>query len=216
MIIQSKAIVIKSFPYGDSSLISRVLIENGQKLSIMIKGAKSLKSNKTALFQSLNLIQMNYYHKDNRDMQLFKEGNLLDNFSTVKKTFESMKFGLCMIDIIDKALPKDYEDKFMFDILYQCLVQMDNNKDYKMVFVFFLLLFSHHNGYSVKELEIDVLEDNDISKIFTQSDIAQNQYEKLLHSMNQSNTDDLIQQLLLFIRTHIPEIKNVKSLKFVN
>ena len=104
----------------------------------------------------------------------------------------------------------------MFDIVYQCLVQIDNNKDYKMVFVFFLLLFSHHNGYSVKELEIDVLEDNDISKIFTQSDVAQNQYEKLLHSMNQSNTDDLIQQLLLFIRTHIPEIKNVKSLKFVN
>ena len=28
--------------------------------------------------------------------------------------------------------------------------------------------------------------------------------------------NDLINQLLLFIRMHIPEIKNVKSLKFVN
>ena len=215
MIIQSKALVIKSFPYGETSLISRVLLESGHKLSIMIKGAKSLKSNKTALFQSLNLIQMHYYHKDNREMQLFKEGHLIDSFSNVKKTFESMKYGLCMIDIIDKALPKDYEDKLMFDILYKCLNKI-NNKDYKIMFVCFLLLFSHHNGYSVKELEVDFLDDNDINKIFTQSDINQNQYQKLFESMNQDSMDDLINQLLLFIRTHIPEIKNVKSLKFVN
>ena len=41
MIIQSKALVIKSFPYGETSLISRVLLESGHKLSIMIKGAKA-------------------------------------------------------------------------------------------------------------------------------------------------------------------------------
>jgi len=158
---------------------------------------------------------MHYYHKDNREMQLFKEGHLIDSFSNVKKTFESMKYGLCMIDIIDKALPKDYEDKLMFDILYKCLNKI-NNKDYKIMFVFFLLLFSHHNGYSVKELEVDFLDDNDINKIFTQSDINQNQYQKLFESINQDSMDDLINQLLLFIRTHIPEIKNVKSLKFVN
>ena len=200
MIIQSKAIVIKSFPYGETSLISRVLIDNGQKLSVMIKGAKSLKSNKTALFQSLNLIQMHYYHKDNREMQLFKEGHLIDSFSNVKKTFESMKYGLCMIDIIDKALPKNYEDKFMFEILYKCLNKMNNNENYKMMFIFFLLLFSHHNGYSIKELEVDFLEDNDITKIFNQSDVNQNQYVKLFKSMNKTSMDDLIHQLLLFIR----------------
>ena len=91
MIIKSKAIVIKAFPYGETSLISRVLIDNGQKLSIMIKGAKSLKSNKTALFQSMNLIHMTYYHKENREMQLFKEGHLIDSFPHIKKAFESMK-----------------------------------------------------------------------------------------------------------------------------
>ena len=52
--------------------------------------------------------------------------------------------------------------------------------------------------------------------IFNQSDSNNAQYSKLFKSMNQNNNDDLIQQLLLFIRTHIPEIKNVKSLKFVN
>ena len=85
MIIKSKAIVIKSFSYGESSLISRVLIDNGQKLSLIIKGAKSLKSNKSALFQSLNFIEIQYYQKDNREIQLFKEGYLIKSFRNVKK-----------------------------------------------------------------------------------------------------------------------------------
>ena len=216
MIIKSKAIVIKSFSYGETSLISRLILDSGQKLSLMIKGAKSLKSNKTALFQSLNFISMDYYNKENRDIQLFKEGVLIDGFQGVKKTFESIKYGLCMIDIIDKALPKDYQDKFMFEILYKCLNKTNNNEDYKIMFIFFLLLFSHHNGYSIKELEVDFLEDNDVTKIFNQSDVNQNQYAKLFKSMNKTSMDDLIHQLLLFIRTHIPEIRNVKSLKFIN
>ena len=85
MIIKAKAIVIKSFSYGETSLISRLLLNSGEKTSIMIKGAKSLKSNKTALFQSMNFIRMDYYHKDTRDIQLFKEGSLINGFLELKK-----------------------------------------------------------------------------------------------------------------------------------
>ena len=69
MILKSKAIVIKSFSYSDTSLISRLLLDSGEKTTVMIKGAKSIKSNKTALFQSMNFIKMDYYYRENRDMQ---------------------------------------------------------------------------------------------------------------------------------------------------
>ena len=32
-----------------------------------------MKSNKGALFQPLNLIDIDYYHKDNRDIQIYKD-----------------------------------------------------------------------------------------------------------------------------------------------
>ena len=216
MIIKSKAIVIKSFSYGESSLISRVLIDNGQKLSLIIKGAKSLKSNKSALFQSLNFIEIQYYQKDNREIQLFKEGYLIKSFRNVKKTFESMKYSLAMIDIIDKVLPKDYQDIIMFEIMLQSLDQIEDNVNCKLIFIVFLILFSHYNGYSIKDFDIDYLKSDTLTKIFSHSSGQQNEYLQLLQSINNIDSTNLIEKLLLFIRMHIPEIKNVKSLKFIN
>ena len=155
MITKSTAIVIKSFSYSDTSLISRLLLDSGEKMSIMIKGAKSMKSNKSALFQSMNFIKMDYYYRENREMQMLKEGSLIDGFSYLKNNFEIIKYSLCIIDIIDKALPKEYKDSKMFDITYKCLKSMNDRKNHKMIFIFFLLSFSHYNGYTVNQLQFN-------------------------------------------------------------
>ena len=90
-----------------------------------------MKSNKTALFQSMNLIEFNYYNKSTRDIQLFKEGRLIDDFKIVKNNFNSLTYGLGIIDIIDKALPNSYQDSQMFDIAFKCLNKINDNEDYK-------------------------------------------------------------------------------------
>ena len=212
MILKSTAIVIKSFSYSDTSLISRLLLENGEKISLMIKGAKSMKSNKNALFQSMNLIQFDYYYKETRELQIFKEGNLIDDFSYLKNDFESMKYGLCIIDIIDKALPKQYQDQQMFDIVYRCLAFINHKENYKIIFIFFLLSFSHYNGYSLNQLEFNSLQSNKALNLFLTDD----RYEQAIASMKNLNLNELIRKLLSLVQSHISEIGNAKSLKFVN
>ena len=211
MIVKSKAIVIKSFSYSDTSLISRLLLDSGEKITIMIKGAKSIKSNKSALFQSMNFIKMDYYYRENRDMQTFKEGNLISSFSHLKNNFETMKYGLCIIDIIDKALPKEYKDSQMFEIAYKCLRLIDDKKNYKIIFIFFLLSFSHYNGYSINQSQFNAFKPDEALNLFILDD-----YDKIIQSMKKNDLDKLIKKILSFIQSHILEIKNVKSLKFVN
>ena len=41
-------------------------------------------------------------------------------------------------------------------------------------------------------------------------------YDEVMQAMNNINLDEVIKKLLTFIQSHILEIKNVKSLKFVN
>ena len=211
MIRKSTAIVIKSFSYSDTSLISRILLDTGEKISIMIRGAKSMKSNKTALFQSMNLIRMDYYYRETREMQMFKEGNLIDGFAHLKNNFETIKYGLCIVDIIDKALPKQYKDPQMFDIAYKCLALINDKQDYKIIFIYFLLSFSHYNGYSINELQFNSLKSDEALNLF-----MMNKYKNVLESMVGIECDQLIKKLLSFIQSHIAEIKNVKSLQFVN
>ena len=86
MIVKNQAIVIKSFSYGDTSLISRLILNDGNKISLLIKGAKSITSNKSALFQPLNLIDIDYYHKDSRDIQIYKEATLINGFKDIRKS----------------------------------------------------------------------------------------------------------------------------------
>ena len=211
MINKSRAIVIKSFSYSESSLISRLLLDNGSKLSIMIKGAKSLKENKGALFQSLNLIGIDYYYKNNREIQLLKEGYLITDFPTVKKDFQSMVYGLCIVDIMDKTLPKDYQDTKMFDITERCLSMIDSKHDYKIIFIFFLLSFSHQNGYGIADLDFNSLKSDKALDLF-----SNNQYHEIMKHMNAIDLDNVIRKMISFIRSHVPEIKNVKSLRFIN
>jgi len=180
-------------------------------MTVMIKGAKSMKSNKIALFQSMNLIKMDYYYRENRDMQMFKEGSLITSFSCLKNSFETMKYGLCIIDIIDKVLPKEYKDSKMFDISYKCLKAIDNRKNHKMIFIFYLLSFSHYNGYTINQIQLNSFKADEALNSFIMDD-----YDAIMHSMAKIDLDELIKKLLTFIQSHILEIKNVKSLKFVN
>ena len=55
----------------------------------------------------MNFIDLNFYYKDNREMQLFKEGYLINDFGFLKSNFDTMKYGLSIIDIIDKHCKLD-------------------------------------------------------------------------------------------------------------
>lgn len=206
MILKNKAIVIKSFPYGDTSLISRLILNDGNKISLLIKGATSMKSNKGALFQPLNLIDIDYYHKDNRDIQIYKEGTLINGFMDLRKSFDCIKYSLCMIDIIDKTLAKHSNESIIFNLLYDSLNRLDNNNK-KIVFIYFLLLYTHYSGYSITKINY---QNNSID---FSNNFKYNSLEELIKNYDQNY---IIKEIIYTIGLNINEIKNVKSLKFIN
>ncbi len=206
MIVKNQAIVIKSFPYGDTSLISRLILNDGNKISLLIKGAISIKSNKGALFQPLNLIEIDYYYKETRDIQIYKEGTLINGFMNLRKSFDSIKYSLSMIDIIDKTLAKHNHENIIFNLLENCLLKMSNKYNKKIVFIYFLLLYSHYSGYSIASLNY---QSNNI-------DLSNNmEYDKLEQLIMNYKHDYIIKELIYLIGLNINEIKNVKSLRFL-
>ena len=206
MIVKNQAIVIKSFSYGDTSLISRLILNDGNKISLLIKGAKSIKSNKNALFQPLNLIDIDYYHKDNRDIQIYKEATLINGFIGIRKSFDCIKYSLCMIDVIDKTLAKHNNEDVIFNLLHDCLLKMNNNNK-KIVFIYFLLIYSYYSGYSITNLNF---------KSFNINFSDNFEYESLKKLILNYDYDCIIKEMIYLIGLNMNEIKNVKSLRFIN
>ena len=83
MIVNTSAIVLKSFAYGESSLIARCFSEKNGKVSIIIKGAKKTKSPKAPYFQPLSYIDIIYNHKLNRNLQVLSKVNFRQYWSKI-------------------------------------------------------------------------------------------------------------------------------------
>ena len=213
MIRKAQAIVIKSFPYGNSSIISRLILDDGEKISLIVKGAKNIKNNLSIIFQSMNVINISYYFKESRDIQIHKESELINNFKNIKKNFNSLKYALCIVDIIDKATPKNYNDVNMYNITLQSLKKIDTKENYKIIFILFLIAFSYHNGYSISYLN-NYPHENVLKLLRSEnSQIEINRFQSLFRSLD---INEIIRVILMETKNNINEISKVKSLKFIN
>ena len=73
MIIDTTAIVLKTFSYGETSLISRCFTNDRGKISFIIKGAKSKKNLISPYFQPLSYINIIYYENEKESSKLFQK-----------------------------------------------------------------------------------------------------------------------------------------------
>ena len=65
MIIQSQAIVLKSFSYSETSIIARCFTREMGKISVIIRGAKRKNSPNAAYFQPANYLDLVFYPVQN-------------------------------------------------------------------------------------------------------------------------------------------------------
>ena len=70
MIINTDAIVLKTFSYGETSLISRCFTKDKGKISFIIKGAKSKKI-LSPYFQPLSFINIIYKENEKENFRLY-------------------------------------------------------------------------------------------------------------------------------------------------
>ena len=104
MIVNTSAIVLKSFSYGESSLIARCFSEKNGKVSLIIKGAKKKKSPKAPYFQPLCYIDIIYNHKSNRDLQILSKVNFRQYWSKILDDLYRVSLAISILELTDKTM----------------------------------------------------------------------------------------------------------------
>ena len=84
-VISSKAIVISTIKYSDTSLIVRLYTEEVGLVSFLLKGVLKSKKGKlrTAYFQPLNQLSIIFSHQEKRNLQLLKEAQIIHVYQTI-------------------------------------------------------------------------------------------------------------------------------------
>jgi len=149
VILKTDAIVLKTFPYGDSSVITHLYTRSFGIKSFIFRRSKSPGArNKIALFQPLQQIEIIFYQKANRDIQFLSESRLIRYYRYLDQDPVGISFACYLIEIFRSCLKEEEENKKLFDFLQQTLNLMDeHSKGRVQLLVYFLLHFTAYLGF---------------------------------------------------------------------
>ena len=148
MIVSSQGIILKIFPYSNTSIICNVFTEDRGKLTFIAKGIRKPKNPLLSILQPFNLLEFNYYYKKNRAMHLIKEADIVFSFNHLRNNLSTILIGSTILNIINRLFEEEYPQEIVFRLTYKTLNQISSNMEHsKTLFLFFLFHLSKQLGF---------------------------------------------------------------------
>ena len=224
MIINSDAIVLRRFPYGESSIICRCFVKEIGKTSFIVHGAHRKKSSKAAYFQPGNCINIIFYYKDNRNLQTISKTSFSKNWIHIQNDLKKIAYTMAVIELTDKCISENDEHKDLFIILLNVLEKIENEpSELNLIYWYYQYQLLEKLGFKpdFDQSELDFIPLPNPYKstnakmvfgCFENGEMAINKNISLL-----KNDRKIISNYLnTCLGIHFSELKNIKSLKVLN
>ncbi len=223
MVINTPAIVLKSFSYGETSLIAHCFSKKNGKINIIVKGAKSKTSPKYSYFQPLSYIDIIYHSKPNRELQILSKVNFREYWPNIIADLYRISLAITILEITNKTLSDNDPHPLLFKVLIKVL-RLFNNKlsNPKLLFWFYECALLKQLGFQPNLDQHDlpglVLPDiqNDSSSSIIIATLLSGNIDKLpkedITSKNSKIISDYLWKLMCY---HFENLEKIKSLPVV-
>ncbi|HLR76114.1 MAG TPA: DNA repair protein RecO [Balneolaceae bacterium] len=115
MLVHTTAIILKSIDYGDSSKILTVFSREDGKIALIAHSAKKPKSKFSGLIEVGHILDMVYYMKKSRSVQILKEASFEEKTFNLRQNFEKMAISLSGLELIEQLLHENEVNKPLFN-----------------------------------------------------------------------------------------------------
>ena len=224
MIINSDAIVLKRFPYGESSLICRCFVKEIGKTSFIVHGAHRKKSSKAAYFQPGNCINIIFYYKDNRNLQTISKTSFSKNWIHIQNDLKKIAYTMAVIELTDKCISENDEHKDLFIILLNVLEKIDNEpSELNLIYWYYQYQLLEKLGFKpdFDQSELDFIplpnpyKSTNAKMVFGCFENGEMGINKNI-SLLKNDRKIISNYLNTCLGIHFSELKNIKSLKVLN
>ena len=123
----TSAIVLKNFPYGDTSKIARFYTRDFGKLSIIGKGVMSSKTLQGSYFEPINCINLNFYYNPKRQLQIFSKAEFNNPLISIKKDMKKLSYGFAIVELIDRTVTGQEPNKALYILTENVLKAIDRS-----------------------------------------------------------------------------------------
>lgn len=242
-LIKTEAIVLRKLDFGDSSRIVHFFTYDYGKISAIIKGARSPKSRTGAALDTFNYVQIVIYKKENRDIQLVREIDLLNHFTVVKDDLERMQYAQAIVELLSGLTAENEAHTRLFTGTVKALELLniqtaDPKYTFTKYFIFFIkeigyaihyencsvcgriltteqdLAFNYDSGFVCQECRQDRLVHTEINKELFKLYICLNQRKNDVKYLSR-DLDRILQMMTKFLKYNLTEFKGLKSLELI-
>ena len=224
MIINSDAIVLKRFPYGESSIICRCFVKEIGKTSFIVHGAHRKKSSKAAYFQPGNCINIIFYYKDNRNLQTISKTSFSKNWIHIQNDLKKIAYTMAVIELTDKCISENDEHKDLFIILLNVLEKIENEpSQLNLIYWYYQYQLLEKLGFKpdFDQSELDFIplpnpyKSTNAKMVFGCFENGEMGINKNI-SLLKNDRKIISNYLNTCLGIHFSELKNIKSLRVLN
>lgn len=232
MLFSSKAIIIRTVKYSETSVIAKLYTRQFGMQSYMIRGVRTSKNSpvKPAQLLYLNLLEIVAYHKQNTELQNIKEIRCTPPLSTLHTDFIKTAIAMFMAELLHKCIVEEEPNEVLFDFVQECIIQLDETTTNTALFpAWFMIHLSRYLGFEPKgEAEKEEVFDME-EGIFTQDkagllNVIPYPLSRLLFRLKLSNQSNyhliasdytqrnlLLEHLITYFKLHHLNIGEIKS-----
>lgn len=124
-IIRTKAVVLRSLDYGETSQIVRLFTAEKGKIGVMAKGARRPKSSFGSTLQPMAYTQVVFYYKPTRDLQILSESSHVESFHRLRGRLDHITIGLRIVELVDAIVEEEDPQPEMFAMTVRALQRLN-------------------------------------------------------------------------------------------
>ena len=125
-----EGIIISETPYGETSKIIKILSTSGI-VSVMAKGARTLKSNLRAGTAKLTYVNASINKKEDK-LSILRSIDIIDNFSNIKKDINKVSYAVYLLDLATQVI-KQNSSPNIYNLLIDSLKKINDGFDYRVI-----------------------------------------------------------------------------------
>lgn len=235
MLYHTRAIVLRTVKYGESSLIVDMYTEQKGHQTFIIHSVRKAKAITPASYlQLMTLVDMVAYHSDNRKIHHVKEVRLDHPYQSIPFDMRKSSVITCLAELTSRCVTTAYPQPDLFHFLHDELITYDRPETYDRDFMIrFLVCLTHFIGFDLETPDhnaedryLDLMEGNLVSTrpfhdyVMLPSDL--HQLAMIMQAGSQVRAEvtletrrRLIDQIVIYYQLHIETLKEVHSIKIL-
>ena len=151
MIVHTSAIVLRTVDYQESSKIVTLFSEEHGKMAVIAKGAKKPKSKFSGLLEVCHILDVIYYHKESRSVQILTEASIKEKTLSLRTDFEKMAVAVSSIELISQMLHDNEVNRPMFRFTHNFLVWLNGMESApRAVFPYLQIRLAQLGGFGLQ------------------------------------------------------------------